>query len=78
MFSMPDVAVILVIALILFGPGKLPDIGLVLGKGLKSLRQAADDVSVPAETANTGKLANSKSEDLAAKEPSIKEPGAGQ
>ncbi|TWH45082.1 twin-arginine translocase TatA/TatE family subunit [Sporomusa sp. KB1] len=39
-FSMPELGVILVIALIVFGPGKLPEAGKALGKGLSELRQA--------------------------------------
>ncbi|MGE4273769.1 MAG: twin-arginine translocase TatA/TatE family subunit [Desulfitobacterium sp.] len=39
----PTVAVIgLVIALILFGPGKLPELGKGLGKGLKEFKDATD------------------------------------
>ncbi|AGA67744.1 Sec-independent protein secretion pathway component [Desulfitobacterium dichloroeliminans LMG P-21439] len=39
----PTVAVIgLVIALILFGPGKLPELGKGLGKGLKEFKSATD------------------------------------
>ena len=78
MFSVPEVAVILVIVLILFGPGKLPDIGSAVGKGLKGLRRAAEEEHVPAEAANTGKLANSEGEELTAKAPSMKQPGPGQ
>lgn len=37
----PTVAIIiLIIALIIFGPGKLPDIGKGLGKGIKEFRTA--------------------------------------
>jgi len=37
----PTVAVILlVIALILFGPGKLPELGKSLGRGIKEFKQA--------------------------------------
>ena len=43
MFSMPDMAVILVVVLIIFGPGKLPDIGSAIGKGLKNLRKATEE-----------------------------------
>ncbi len=49
MFSMPDMAVILVIVLIVFGPGKLPDIGASLGKGLKNLRKATEEEEPVAE-----------------------------
>ncbi len=35
---------ILVIALIVVGPGKLPDVGAALGKSIKEFRKAASDV----------------------------------
>jgi len=35
---------ILVIALIVVGPGKLPDVGQALGKSIKEFRKAASDV----------------------------------
>ncbi|NLP44058.1 MAG: twin-arginine translocase TatA/TatE family subunit [Peptococcaceae bacterium] len=40
----PTVAVILlVIALILFGPGKLPELGKSLGRGIKEFKQATTE-----------------------------------
>jgi len=39
-FSVPELALILVIALVVFGPGKLPEVGKALGKGLGELRNA--------------------------------------
>lgn len=45
MFSMPDLAVILAVVLIIFGPGKLPDIGRSLGKGIRNFKQETDDES---------------------------------
>ncbi len=40
----PTVAVIvLVIALIIFGPGKLPELGKSLGRGIKEFKSATDD-----------------------------------
>jgi len=38
--SMPELAVILVVVLIVFGPGKLPEVGKSLGKGIGELKQA--------------------------------------
>jgi len=38
----PELIVILVIALIVFGPGRLPEIGGSLGKGLRDFKKAFD------------------------------------
>ena len=38
-----ELLVILVLALIIFGPGKLPDVGQALGKAFKEFRKAAED-----------------------------------
>lgn len=35
---------VLVIALIVIGPGKLPDVGAALGKSIREFRKAASDV----------------------------------
>jgi sec-independent protein translocase protein TatA len=48
-FSMPELMVILVIALIVFGPGKLPEVGKAIGKGLQEFRRASNDVMNPKE-----------------------------
>ncbi len=43
-FGWQELVIILVIVLIIFGPGKLPQVGAQMGKALKSFRQAkADD-----------------------------------
>lgn len=45
-FLSPTTAVIvLIIALIIFGPGKMPEIGRYLGKSLKEFRSATKDQS---------------------------------
>jgi TatA/E family protein of Tat protein translocase len=36
--------VILVIALLILGPGKLPDVGAALGKSIREFRKASSDV----------------------------------
>src|SRR5436853_7891532 len=41
--GMPEILMILVIALIIFGPRKLPDLGKSLGHGLAQFRKASDD-----------------------------------
>ena len=40
----PELIIILVIALLVLGPGKLPDVGAALGKSIKEFRKAATDV----------------------------------
>lgn len=39
----PELIVILVVALLIFGPGKLPEIGSALGKGIKDFRKALEN-----------------------------------
>lgn len=39
-----ELILVLVIVLILFGPGKLPDIGNAIGKGVREFRKASSDL----------------------------------
>ena len=41
-FSMPELALVLVIALVVFGPGKLPEVGKALGKGIQEFKRATN------------------------------------
>jgi sec-independent protein translocase protein TatA len=45
-FSVPELSLILVIALVVFGPGKLPEVGKAIGKGMREFRQAIDTSSL--------------------------------
>jgi sec-independent protein translocase protein TatA len=38
----PELIVILVVALLIFGPGKLPEIGAALGRGIRDFRKALE------------------------------------
>ncbi len=42
--GMPEIIVIFVLALIFFGPRKLPEIGKSLGKGLAEFKKASNDL----------------------------------
>ena len=42
--GVPELVVILVIALVIFGPGKLPEIGSALGKGIRDFKKAFEGV----------------------------------
>jgi sec-independent protein translocase protein TatA len=45
-----ELIILLVIVLILFGPGKLPGIGEALGKGIRSFKDSVKDSELPGET----------------------------
>ncbi len=42
--GMPELIIILVIILIIFGAGKLPEIGAGIGKAIKNFKSATTDV----------------------------------
>lgn len=43
--GMPELVVILVIVLIIFGAGKLPEIGSGLGKGIRNFKRSAKELN---------------------------------
>jgi sec-independent protein translocase protein TatA len=47
--GMPEMVVILVIALIIFGPRKLPELGKSLGKSLAEFKRASNDLKTTLE-----------------------------
>jgi sec-independent protein translocase protein TatA len=40
--GIPELIVILVVALVIFGPGRLPDVGKFLGRSLRDFRDALE------------------------------------
>jgi sec-independent protein translocase protein TatA len=42
-FGVPELLVVLVILLVIFGPGKLPQLGSALGQTIKNFRKGAED-----------------------------------
>lgn len=61
--GLPELLLILVIGLIFFGPGKLPEIGSALGKSMKEFKQAVN--STEAEIKNAGEIAEPAKEETA-------------
>ncbi|MFQ6014941.1 MAG: TatA/E family twin arginine-targeting protein translocase [Anaerolineae bacterium] len=64
-----ELLLILIIALIIFGPGKLPEIGSAIGKGLREFKQASEEITTEItqemeslSEAATGQKKNEKSE----------------
>ena len=55
--GMPELIIILVIILIVFGAGKLPEIGGAIGKGSKNFKKASkepDEIDVTPEDKKIG------------------------
>ena len=68
--GMPELIIILVIALIVIGPQKLPDLARSLGKGLAEFKRASDDFrqNVTEEARSMEEKERQAKEALAAKE----------
>lgn len=65
----PELLVILVIALLVFGPSKLPDMGRSLGRALREFRDAMRGESLPSDGSG------SRQRPLAGDSPDQTEPG---
>ncbi|MDY4474135.1 twin-arginine translocase TatA/TatE family subunit, partial [Mitsuokella sp.] len=39
--GVPELVIILIIGLVIFGPGKLPDVGKALGKSIREFKSAS-------------------------------------
>ena len=54
--GMPELIIILIIILIIFGAGKLPEIGSGIGKGIKNFKKATkapqEEIASPEENNN--------------------------
>ena len=47
--GVPELVLILIIGLVIFGPGRLPDIGKALGKSIKEVKSANNEEETRAE-----------------------------
>jgi len=75
--GMPELIIILVIMLVIFGAGKLPEIGAGLGKGIKGFKKAVNnedeiDITPPKEEV----AADTKPETEAPGQEEVKKEGA--
>ena len=53
--GMPELIIILIIILIIFGAGKLPEIGSGIGKGIKNFKKASNEPQAEIEAPNDKK-----------------------
>ncbi len=79
--GMPELIVILVIALIVLGPQKLPDLARSLGRGLAEFRRATEDFKQNIEEEARAqeekeRLAKEAAEKATEQAPAAKEPAA--
>ncbi len=44
---MPELIIILVVALLIFGPKKLPEMGSAIGKSIKEFKKGVNEISQP-------------------------------
>jgi sec-independent protein translocase protein TatA len=58
--GMPELLVILVIILIIFGAGKLPEIGGAIGKGIKNFKKASREPEEIDVTSDSKKIDEKK------------------
>jgi len=74
----PELIVILVIALLILGPGKLPEVGAALGKSIREFRKAASDVkdSASLEPQKPDAAATTTTQPAAAPQPATPAPPA--
>lgn len=76
--GMPELVIILVIALVVIGPQKLPDMARSLGKGLAEFKRASNDFrrNVEEEAAEKERLAKESAANEAVEADKVNEPSA--
>jgi sec-independent protein translocase protein TatA len=83
--GLPEIAFIFILALLIFGPKKLPEIGRTVGRGVAEFRKATNELkrSINTELAldeipTPAKLRSLKFDDLIEPEPGVAQPAAPQ
>ena len=54
---LPEIIIVLVVILIIWGPGKLPDVGAAMGRGIREFRKATTDAHDAVVSATTAPAA---------------------
>lgn len=58
---MPEIIVLVVILLLVFGPKRLPKMGNDIGKGIREFKKGIDDVTSMDNSSNSEKISSQKS-----------------
>lgn len=74
----PELIIILVIALLILGPGKLPEVGSALGKSIREFRKAAGDVEEATNLNPTPSPSNAAPQPPAQPAPQVSAPAPAQ
>ncbi len=61
-FHAPELIIILVVALLIFGPKKLPEMGSAIGKSIKEFKKGVNELSQPKEEKETAAPDTSRAE----------------
>lgn len=67
--GIPELVLILIIALIVFGPGKLPKVGKALGDGLSEFKKAASGLTSDVSEATSDDESSDEAKKAADEEP---------
>jgi sec-independent protein translocase protein TatA len=74
-FGMPEMIIILIIVLVVFGAGKLPEIGSSLGKSIRNFKRATEEKDEIEIKPASGKEGKQEGKDEAGKEGDSKKDG---
>ncbi len=55
-FHTPELIIVLVVALLIFGPKKLPEMGSAIGKSIKEFRKGMNEITAPKDAVNETRL----------------------
>lgn len=72
--GMPELLVILVVALLIFGPKKLPDLARSLGRGLAEFKRATQDFKSTIDTEMENEEKEKEKDETPAAQPAIPGP----